>query len=172
MKTKDINVKESDTLPQLTDKQYKFVSGKLEGLSNAEAYRRAYEGTTTKPESIWRRAAEVSSNSKVSAWLEHARQEAVSKLVSEATYTLETHLSELTAIQTMAIKAGQHQVAANCAHLKGKAVNLYTERKEINVNNKTDMALIDKLGSLLGHDVARQAASNMGYKMEEKHLDS
>ena len=163
---------EIDGLPQLTDKQYKYVEGKLAGLSNAEAYRQAYSSKTTKPESIWRRAAEVSSNSKVAAWLEYARREAVSKLVDETSYTLEEHIKELTSIQNMAMENGQYATALSAAVSKGKCTNKYVEHKDITVNNKADLAMIDKLELLLGHEAAMHAASNLGLAVPDKHLDS
>ena len=166
-------IDEIDGLPTLTAKQHKYVQGKLEGLSNADAYRRAYESKSTKPETIWRRAAELAANSKVAAWIEYARREAVSKLVDETSYTLEEHIKELTSIQNLAMEHGQYATALSAAVNKGKCTNKYVEHKDITVNNKADLAMIDKLELLLGHEAAMHAASNLGLKLQDdKYLDS
>ena len=159
---------EDKELPQLTDKQYKFVEGKAKGLSNAEAYRQAYNSKSTKPESIWRRAAEVASNSKVTAWLEYLRQEATSKLLDETHYTLEAHMAELDAVLKLAVENKSYGPALQAIVSKGKACNHYTEHKQINVNNQADLALVDRLETLLGKPAAEAARQSLGYE-DTKH---
>ena len=167
---------EAEELPQLTDKQYKFVEGKLKGLSNAEAYRQAYPGTSTKPETVWRRAAEVASNTKVLAWLAFHKAEAIRKLTDEATYTLQAHIDELNDAIEFAKQCNSAPTVHNAVVSKGKACNLYVEHKNININNKSDLTLIERIAKEFGTVAAREAAQNMGYKPAEvgldKHLDS
>jgi len=157
-------------LPQLTDKQYKFVEWKLKGASNAEAYRQAYSSTRMKHETIWRNAAAVASNNKVSTWINHFQLEACSKLLDATSYTLEQHIAELDRIGAQAAAQGQNHVALQAAHYKGKALNHYTEHKQVNITTQ-DVSMLDKLEALLGYDARVSAATSLGID-SIKHLDS
>ena len=167
---------ESDELPQLTDKQYKYVEGKLKGLSNAEAYRDAYDTDNMKKETIWRKAADVASNGKVRAHLAFHKAEALRALTDEATYTLQAHIDELNDAIEFAKQCNSAPTVHSAVVSKGKACNLYQEHKNININNKSDLTLIERIQKEFGAVAAREAAANMGYKPEQigldKHLDS
>ncbi len=161
-----------EKLPQLTDKQYKFVEGIKKGLSKTEAYRQAYDISKMKVETVWRRAAEVAENSKVKAWLDYVQMEAVSRLVDETSYTLSEHIKELDHIKRLAMDAGQNQVAANCTIAKGKALNHYTEHKVVTHQSTADMQMLKELAQLLGQDAAEKAAIQMGITIEGEYADS
>jgi len=162
---------EESELPQLTDKQLKFVMGKAEGLSNSDAYRRAYNTSNMKIASVWRKAAEVASNVNVTAWIEYAKIEATGKLLDETSYTLQAHIDELNQAIEFARSKGAAGPLIQAITSKGKACNHYTEHKEINVNNASDAKLIQSLESLLGHNAGMEAARSLGYQVDDKHTE-
>lgn len=51
----------------LTTKQEKFAQAVADGMTQADAYRAAYDTSKSKPETIWVRASELMADSKVSA---------------------------------------------------------------------------------------------------------
>jgi len=168
-----MDIEESE-LPQLTDKQLKFVMCKAEGMNNSDAYRQAYNTANMKTASVWRKAAEVASNVNVAAWLEYAKIEATGKLLDETSYTLQAHLDELNQAIEFARSKGAAGPLIQAITSKGKACNHYTEHKEINVNNASDAKLIQSLESLLGHDAGMEAARSLGYttdKPDDKHTE-
>ena len=162
---------EESELPQLTDKQLKFVMCKAEGMNNSDAYRQAYNTANMKRETLWVRAAEVAANSKVKVWLDYAKIEATSKLLDETSYTLQAHLDELNQAIEFARSKGAAGPLIQAITSKGKACNHYTEHKEINVNNASDAKLIQSLESLLGHNAGMEAAKSLGYKLDDKHTE-
>jgi len=165
-----MDIEESE-LPQLTDKQLNFVMAKAEGLSNSDAYRRAYNTSNMKIASVWRKAAEVASNVNVTAWIEYAKIEATSKLLDETSYTLQAHIDELNQAIEFARSKGAAGPLIQAITSKGKACNHYTEHKEINVNNASDAKLIQSLESLLGHNAGMEAARSLGYQVDDKHTE-
>ncbi len=61
----------------LTPKQEKFAAGIAEGLSQAEAYRRAFPRSLDwKDETVWKRASEAAANREVSGRAEELRKKA------------------------------------------------------------------------------------------------
>jgi hypothetical protein len=76
-------------------------------------------------------------------------------------------MDELNDLVEEAKANGSYGPALNGIIAKGKATNKYTEHKEINVNNTADIALLDKLETLLGHDAMVNAAKQMGYDPEQ-----
>ena len=162
---------EESELPQLTDKQLKFVMGKAQGMSNSDAYRHAYNTSNMLQASIWRKAAEVASNVNVTAWIEYAKIEATSKLLDETSYTLQAHIDELNQAIEFARSKGAAGPLIQAITSKGKACNHYTEHKEINVNNASDAKLIQSLESLLGHNAGMEAARSLGYQVDDKYTE-
>lgn len=154
---------ELEELPELTDKQYNYVMGIQKGLSKTAAYKQAYDTSNWNESSIWREAGKLSKNPKIVPWLEYVKREAIRKLVDESSYTLKAHMDELNDLVEEAKANGSYGPALNGIIAKGKATNKYTEHKEINVNNTADIALLDKLETLLGHDAMVNAAKQMGY---------
>ena len=63
----------------LTSKQEAFCQAIADGVSQAEAYRRAYNvSETTKPETVWKRSSELMQNGAVTGRV-HEIQEALSR---------------------------------------------------------------------------------------------
>lgn len=157
--TEDID---DDSLPQLTDKQQKYVSGKLQGMSDADAYRSSYNVSKMKTETVWRRAAEVSSNSKVKAWLEHIRRESVSQLVDSTKYTQEAYIDELTSVIAMALDARQYSTAITAIQAKGKTCGHISEQSTTTHIHKADESMLDRIEQTMGVEARQHAEQSMG----------
>ena len=64
----------------LTPKQEDFAAGIAEGLSQAEAYRRAFPRSQKwKDETVWREASRLAGNTKVSTRVQELHEQAVAK---------------------------------------------------------------------------------------------
>jgi len=157
---------EDNQLPDLNPRQFEYVTLRQSGKSKADAYRIAYNAADKPNNQVWVRAAEVESGSKVSVWMAHLKTEQI----SAATYTLEAHLADMNNIKELAIQKGNLSAATKAAENLGKACNHYTSNIEVNHTNKADKDLLQQLESLLGKDVALQAAQRMGYK-DTEHKD-
>jgi len=174
MKDNDINVDEADSLPQLTEKQYKFVECKLKGMSNSDSYRQAYDTKGWTQNGIWCAASKTASNTKVKQWLEWNKRQALNELLDETKYTLQAHIDELNMAIEYALEKGAAGPLIQAITAKGKACNHYVEHKEININGASDAKLIQSLESLLGHNAGMEAARSLGYatdKPDDKHTE-
>ena len=111
-------------LPNLTDKQMRFVKGILDGMTASDAYRSAYSTENMSDEALWVEASRLRANPKVSLWLDAAK---TMHLHSGKT-TLEGHLAELDRLKRRAEDTGQMSAAIHAEISKGKATGLYVER--------------------------------------------
>jgi len=157
--TEDID---NDSLPQLTDKQHKYVAGKLKGLSNADAYREAYNAHNMPPNQVWTRAGELASNSKVVEWLEYARREAVAQLVDSTKYTQEAYIDELTSVISMALDARQYSTAITAIQAKGKTCGHISEQSTTTHIHKADKSMLDRIEQTMGVEARQHAEQSMG----------
>lgn len=73
----------------LTKKQEQFVLNVLEGMSQAEAYRSAYNTKKMSDKTIWENASRLMANSKVAARLAELRNELAKKSIMTAQERLE-----------------------------------------------------------------------------------
>lgn len=69
----------------LTEKKRKFALGILEGLEQAEAYRRAYDAKAMKPATIYKRASELIRDGEVAGMLAAQRQQVLEAVGKGAT---------------------------------------------------------------------------------------
>lgn len=76
----------------LTAKQEKFVQNLLEGMTQADAYRSAYNTNKMTDKSVWEKASELASNVKVAERLKELRD----KLANEKIMTAQERLQWLT----------------------------------------------------------------------------
>lgn len=115
-----------DSLPDLTDKQYKFVQGILSGLTASDAYRQAYDCERMAAPTITAHASRLRNDDKVTAWLDIAKQTALERAV----VTLEAHTAELERIKALALGAGNYGAALKAEELKGRATGLYIDKHQ------------------------------------------
>lgn len=111
----------------LTPKQEKFCQGVVKGLSQADAYRSAYNAKNMKPEVVQVKASELMANGKVKVRVAELRKPVVEKVQ----YGLEQAMREAEdALQVAKAKEnGGAMVAA--VQLRAKLNGLLVEKKEI-----------------------------------------
>ena len=111
----------------LTQKQEIFCWAYIECGNASEAYRRAYDVSSWKAESINRKAFDMLKNIKIMSRIEELRAP-----VREATQiTLASHLEDLKKLRDKAESHGQLSAAINAEIARGKASGLYVDKQEI-----------------------------------------
>ena len=111
----------------LTPKQEKFAQVVASGMTQADAYRVAYNAVNMKPETIQKRASELMSKGEISGRVRDLQEEGA----KIAVYTLAEHLSRLDKLSRGAESEGKFAEAVKAEELRGKAVGFYTERQQI-----------------------------------------
>ena len=104
----------------LTPKQENFCLAYLETGNASEAYRRAYEIGTMKPESVNRKAKELLDNVKITARLTELR----APIIAKAQLTVEDLLAELEEARRLAIDTEQPSPAVSATMGKAKLLGL------------------------------------------------
>jgi phage terminase small subunit len=113
----------------LTPKQEAFAQAYIETGNASEAYRRSYDASGMKPESINRKAKELLDNGKIAARLAELRASAVER----HQLTVDDIIRELEEARTMAMTGERPQTAAMVAATMGKAkvLGLITDKAEV-----------------------------------------
>lgn len=155
MRRKITEAKEAKTdLPELTERQKKFVFGILSGYTASDAYRAAYDCSNMQPNSIWCEASKLRSHPNVSQWLAAAREAGL----GQAKVTLESHLTELERLREIALRTGNVGAAVQAEQLRGKATGHYTEKLEVTTGDPID--IMAELATLVkaNPDLAKELA--------------
>ena len=132
-------------MAELTQKQENFCLAYVETGNASEAYRRAYDASRMKPESIAVNASKLMSDAKVSLRISSLQSQAQQR----HQLTVDDLLNELEEARTIASTGEKPQATAMVAATMGKAKLLgYLDRKP--ESGEADMAklvsqLIDKL---------------------------
>jgi hypothetical protein len=137
---------DSDSLPELTAQQARFVEGLLAGKSASDAYRAAYDCSNMGQHTIWTAASKLKCSNAVTMWLSAGRK----AYLGTATVTIDGHVRELERLKELALEAGNHGAAIQAEQLRGKASGLYIDRFE----NVTQPDPIRALQSLAKADSA------------------
>lgn len=147
---------QSDELPDLTPSQRKFVEGILAGKTASDAYRAAYDCSSSQDNSIWVRASELRSNRKVQVWLSAARKAEL----GACKRTKEQHIARLDSLQEIAVASGNIGAAVQAEQLIGKVEGHYSENVNLNLNAPTDVLdEIRKLNPALADQLANEHLS-------------
>ena len=113
------------TSKPLTSKQEKFAQCVASGMTQADAYRSAYNvGSTTKPETVVQKAMELAKIGYVSARVAELRK----PIIEKVGITLENHIAELQSLKQLAKDAGNYAAAIKAEELRGKVCGLYVEK--------------------------------------------
>ena len=128
----------------LTDKQEKYVLGLIEGKSQREAYRAAYDASHMKDETVDKRACELLKNGKVAERFKELQAKARAPAEEAAIATAQEVLAELTAIGMGTKTFPSYDMFGNerqhwpsmTARLKaleqlGRSLGLYTDKLDI-----------------------------------------
>lgn len=112
----------------LTPKREAFAAGLAQGLSQSEAYRRAFpKSQAWKDATVWRKASLLAAVGEVKARLAEIQAAAAERCL----VTLETHVAELARLRQKAEDEGQLAAAIKAEELRGKVCGLYVERTEL-----------------------------------------
>lgn len=114
----------ADDLPDLTEKEQKFLEGLLQNKPATVAYREAFDCSSMLGTSIQVAASRLRHNSKLSLWLSAARK----AYLGSAVITIESHARELERLREIAIDSGNVGAAVQAEQLRGKATGLYVDR--------------------------------------------
>lgn len=115
---------------KLTPKQENFCLSYLETGNASEAYRRAYDVSSMKPESVNRLAKAQLENVKIASRIEELR----APIREKAMLTLESHLARLEELSRRAEEAEQFGPAITAETNRGKAAGLYTDKVDVTSN--------------------------------------
>jgi phage terminase small subunit len=101
----------------LTPKREKFAQGVASGMTQADAYRAAFDASKSKPETVQSHASRVMANDKVATRVDALRKKATERHL----LTVEDILRELEEARVMAATGERPQVSAMVAASMGKA---------------------------------------------------
>lgn len=111
----------------LTAKREAFAAGLAQGLSQAEAYRRAFPSSLAwKDETVWSKASTLSKDGKVRARVAELQE----KAAESSEFTVAEHMRTLSELRDEARNTGQHAAAIKAEELRGKCAGFYTEKHE------------------------------------------
>lgn len=111
----------------LTPKQEAFAIAVASGMTQADAYREAFNvKPTTKPETIQNNASRLMKDTEVSARVDELKK----PIIEAAGITLESHLARLEHLGKKAEDAESYTAAISAEVARGKVAQLYTERIE------------------------------------------
>lgn len=92
----------------LTTKQERFAQAIADGLSQADAYRTAYDASKSKPETVWSKASELMADGKVTARVAQLRE----ALATKALWSRERSVTALAGIADGGESKAAEKVAA------------------------------------------------------------
>jgi len=110
----------------LTPKQERFCLSYIETGNASEAYRRSYDASRMKSETINRNAKALLDNSKIATRLAEIRKPAI----EAAQITLKSHLKRLNDLSDMAVTEKQYSAAIAAEVSRGKASGFYIDKRE------------------------------------------
>lgn len=154
----------SDSLPDLTDQQQRFVESLLAGKSASDAYRAAYDTTNFAPTTLWANASRLAADSKVKAWLSAARQ----ACLGSAVLTKDAHVQQLERLREIAIDTGNVGAAVLAEHHRGKVGGYYVERYE-DVTPPNPLPLLERLAAVCGPDLGNMLAEGIASRLRLAH---
>ena len=108
-------------------------------MTQAAAYREAYDAEGMKDETIWKRASELMADGEVAGRVEELRK----PIIKKVQLTLEGHLEDLKGLRNMAVKSSQYSAAISAEIARGKAAGLYVEKVDATVATRELPASID-----------------------------
>ena len=136
-------------LPDITDKQNKFVKEYILNGNNAtEAYRSVYGNRSTKTATCCVEGSRLLKNPKITPWIEHYRQTVKTHIENEIKYTVDDAFRECDELKIIALesidKDGRPNVAAanKAVEMKIKIKGLMKD--EASVNN----AIVMEMGKI------------------------
>ncbi len=119
----------------LTAKQEAFCQAIVSGMSQADAYRKAYDAKKMKPPTVQKRASELMANGEVTGRVDAIRKPVVEKVQ----YDLEKAMEEAGRALNLAEDKENPGAMVAAVQLRSKLNGLLIDRKEIKINPIQDM---------------------------------
>ena len=116
----------------LTPKQEAFAQAVVSGMTQADAYRTAFNAKRSTAKTVQECASRLMADRKVVARVEKLRE----PVVKEAQITLKGHIDDLRRLRNMAVKERQMSAAISAEIACGKAAGLYVERVEASITSQ------------------------------------
>lgn len=137
-------------LTKLTGKREKFTRALFEGLSQTEAYRRAFNTENMANTTITKRACELAKDERVKAMLEGLKAPIVEKLREKYEYSLQHAMAEAQEAFQVGKKTNSGNAMVAAVVLRAKLNGLMIERKEVTITEvqKLDDDALDRLIAL------------------------
>lgn len=138
---------DSEKPEQLTPKQESFARCVASGMSQADAYRSAFDVRAgTKDSSIHVSASKLMDDPKVTQRVEQLKQ----PIAQKAQITLESHLQELKELRDDAKAAGNLKAAISAEVARGRAAGLYTEKLQLSgtISTQTEEQRLARIAEL------------------------
>lgn len=126
----------------LTDKQEKFAQGIAKGLTQADAYREAYDCEDMKDEVIYVEACKLMNNPKISIRVKELKERALKRY----DITIDDLIHELEEARELAKLSSQPSAMVSATMGKGKMLGLITDKKEVTGNVNVTMMPSVKVG--------------------------
>jgi len=111
-------------MSDLTPKREAFANAVASGMTQADAYRHAFNAGKMKDTTIHVKASELMADGRVKVRVAELRK----PIAIKAQMTLESHLEDLQKLRNMAVKEKQYSAAITAETNRGKAAGLYVER--------------------------------------------
>ena len=127
-------------IKKLTPKEQKFVDNIISGKNPTEAYKDAYDTTTTNPITIKTSAQKVLRK----PYINHTIEERRKQQTEEINYTVKDNFNELDIGAKAAMSEGNFSAYVKAIELKGKLLGFYTEKKEVDVGLKAIQVIFDE----------------------------
>lgn len=108
----------------MTPKQEAFAQAVAEGMTQSDAYRKAYNAQGMKPVTVNKRASELMSDGDIAGRVSELRKPVAEK----AQITLESHLRDLMMLRNLAVKEKQISAAISAEIARGKASGVHVEK--------------------------------------------
>lgn len=142
----------------LTPKREAFAAALARGLSQAAAYREAFEKSRAwKDATVWRKASLLAAVGEVQARV----AELQAKAAADNEFTVTEHLQTLATLRDEARLAGQYAAAIKAEESRGKCAGFYTEKHEHTGKGGGPIELARPLASLSTEEL-RDAVKRLG----------
>ncbi len=128
-------------LPKLTDKQQKFVLHfSINGGNATEAYRKSYDCTKMKDESINVEASKLLNHPKVSLWIKQAERNVQQVFEDEIKYSAKDCFDELERIRNKTEDSSKTvNTALKAVELKGKLAGHFIDKHQVTGGGLADV---------------------------------
>lgn len=144
-------------LKSLTDKQYKWLLGIVEGKTEVQAYKDAYKSDKMSDAACSIESYRIKQTPKLSAIITALRLDGLGHAIDDR----EAHLKRLRELSRRSEAAGNYGAAVNAEQSAGKVEGHYVEQHKDVTDSSVD-SMIDRLEKELGAEKAQAVLETLG----------